>query len=220
MNPMWRRSQGLWLKDFTFLIILLWVLTWESLDQLKLLGLGQITLDAVVLWNHLGKKGEIAKSEEQKSKNWEGKDFSQHTHVPNKAGAWHFNSVRRLRDACSPRSAAAHWGSHMAAGATSIPPGKQASVSLLCSTSSSCFPRFRLLLSLQLMVSVPPSEPQHTAPGFPQAHRPQLAPLSPLASLPLEGCSSCGFSLPLVGFLPPTKYRSGDIKTSELEISI
>lgn len=125
MNLTWRRSQGLWLKDFTFLIILLWVLTWESLDQLKLLGLGQITLDAVVLWSHLGEGREIAKSKEQKSKNWEGKDFSQHSHVPSKAGAWHFNSVQRLTDACSPRSVAAHWSSHVAAGATSIPHGKK-----------------------------------------------------------------------------------------------
>lgn len=52
------------------------------------------------------------------------------------------------------------------------------------------------------------------------AYRPQLISLLPFASLPVEGHSSRGFSLALVGFLLPTQHYSGDRRTSEMEIVI
>lgn len=83
-------------------------------------------------------------------------------------------------------------------------------------------------LSLELMFSVPPST-HSTHPNIPTGltmassvdwHTGPSALLSsPLASLLLKDTPH-GFLLPLVGFLPPTKYCSGDRTTGELAVSI
>lgn len=90
MNPAWSWREDVLVDFIIFLTIHLWLLTRESWDQVKLPGLGQITLDNVllplVLWELLGKKAGI-----DKSKNWEA-----NTWVSPTAMTWHFSPYSLL----------------------------------------------------------------------------------------------------------------------------